>query len=454
MKSVSRLFLINLFCFTALPAAADDPSTQFNQQTSTNTQTLVQYLQNLGGFLGYDLTQSPTANNQTISQQLLNAPVTQVFQSYVYSTFFGALPVNTYTQALSQFIPTSAKGADIINPRANITFSYQNYSSDSQGQGGFNVSDLIDQKTYQQDPVSQAVLNILTTPDYTYCMDYELTTFNNSCDYLYQNLVISNVIGDIPNPQKVPFFSYQQNQQLIGQLNSNSLIAPLLYSTDSPGQGTGSPTPPGQQSPGLVAQTQVEEAANFIRYASGQVAPGTLPSLQSYTTLYQTAYPPGKTTLTEAQQKQAQVTLATYLANLRIFAAQSSVGIGNLYYILSKRLPQKLGSNSDNSPILSSEAMSEFRMASWRLFNSDFSQNKQWINQINNASSATVQKEIATLLAEINYQMYLDRQLQERILLTNSIMLIQNTRSGQPSADLGGSGGNSGGGTGGSGGSQ
>ncbi|BCA96789.1 intracellular multiplication protein IcmX [Legionella antarctica] len=444
MKLVSRLFFINLFCLTALPAVADNGTVgvgfQTGQQPNNNTQTLQQYLQYLGGYLGYDLTQSPTANNSTISQKLLNEVATQLVQGYVFTTFFGAIPVNTYSQALSQFLPTSSAGANIINSRANLTFSYQNYSSPSQGQGALTVSNLIDQQTYQQDPVSQAVLNILTTPDYTYCMQFDQSAWNQSCNYLYQNLVMANVVGDIPNPGKVQFFSFQENQQLLGQLNSNSLIAPLLYSTDSPGQGTGSPTPSGNKNPGLEAQTQIEVAANFIRYASGQVAPGTLPSLQSYTTLYNTAYPTGKTSITQVQQKQAQATLATYFANLRIFAAQSSVGMGNLYYILSKRLPQKLGTSSDNSPILSSEALSEFRMASWRLFNSDLSTNKQWINQINNASSATVQKEIATLLAEINYQMYLDRQLQERILLTNSIMLIQNTRSSQPSADFGNSG--------------
>ena len=434
MKLVSRFALINLFCLTALPAVADDINTQYNQQTSNNTQTISQYLQYLGGYLGYDLTQSPTANNQTISQQLLAMAATQLAQSYMYNTFFGAIPVNSATQALSQFVPTSVPGATLINQLANTTFTYQNFSSPSNGGGTVTVSKLIDQETYQQDPVSQAVLNILSTPDYTYCMYFDLSAWNPSCKLIFQNMVIANVVGFVPTIDQ--FYTYQYNQELIGQLNSNSLMGPLLYSNESTGQNTGSPTP-SASNPGLQAQTQIEEAANFIRYASGAVVPGTLPSLQAYTNLYNTAFPPGKTTLTQAQQVQAQTTLLTYFANLRIYAAQSSVGIGNLYYILSKRLPQKLGTNTDNSTIQSSQALSEFRMASWRLFNPDLSPNKQWINQINNASSATVQKEIATLLAEINYQMYLERQIQERLLLTNSIMLIQNTKSGQPNADFG-----------------
>jgi intracellular multiplication protein IcmX len=450
MKLVSRFALINLFCLSTLPAVADDISNQYNQQTSSNTQSIAQYLQYLGGYLGYDLTQSPTANNQTISQQLLSVAVTQLAQGYMYNTFFGALPVNSATQALAQFVPSTIPGANLINQLANTTFTYENFSSPSNGQGTITVSKLIDQETYQQDPVSQAVLNILSTPDSTYCMLFDLSAWNPNCKLIFQNMVIANVVGFVPAIDQ--FYTYQYNQELIGQLNSNSLMGPLLYSNESTGQGTGSPTP-STSNPGLQAQTQVEEAANFIRYASGAVVPGTLPSLQAYTNLYNTAYPVGKTTITQMQQVQAQNTLLTYFANLRIYAAQSSVGIGNLYYILSKRLPQKVGTNTDNSAIQSSQALSEFRMASWRLLNQDFSPNKQWINQINNASSATVQKEIATLLAEINYQMYLERQIQERILLTNSIMLIQNTRSGQPSADFGANS-NTGGSSGSSGSSQ
>lgn len=45
------------------------------------------------------------------------------------------------------------------------------------------------------------------------------------------------------------------------------------------------------------------------------------------------------------------------------------------------------------------------------------------------ASPGTIQKEQLSLLAEINYQLYLNRQMQERILLTNSILLLQNAQN-------------------------
>lgn len=125
------------------------------------------------------------------------------------------------------------------------------------------------------------------------------------------------------------------------------------------------------------------------------------------------------------------------MASLRVYAAQSSVGLSNLYYILAKRLPQN-PAGVNNSVV--SQAMSEFNMASWRLVKpgsgGTTSQSQQWIDTINSASSASVQKEIAVLLAEINYQLYLDRQIQERILMTHSVMLMQNTKIAKPSADL------------------
>jgi intracellular multiplication protein IcmX len=74
-------------------------------------------------------------------------------------------------------------------------------------------------------------------------------------------------------------------------------------------------------------------------------------------------------------------------------------------------------------------------MATWRLYNpssSSTGSTTQWVDQINTASSATVQKEIAVLLSEINYQMYLTRQQEERLLLTNSLQLIQSMIASKP----------------------
>lgn len=416
-----------------LPALADDTSDFSSQQQAANSQNLVEYLVNLGGYLGYNLTQSPTANSKVVSQNLLSMTTTQVIQTYLYTTSLGAIPVNAFSEALSQFIPNEIASASSINDLANSVFKIQSFNSPAgQQQGKITVSNLIDQQTYQQDPVSQNILNILATPDSSYCMTYDGSAWTQNCPFLYEDLVSANVIGSIPSTYQ--YYTYSYNQQFLSQLNGNSLIAPLLYSTqNASANSTSSPTPT-QKNAGLPAQNQAQQAANFIRYVSGSVTPIKLPNLKEYDILYSQANPGSGSNIPLLQQKQAQATLNNYLTTLRTYAAQTSVGLSNLYFIMSKRLPQNpSGGNSSN---LSSQAVSEFNLATWRLFNPDMTANKQWINQIDTASTATVQKEIVSLLAEMSYQMYLDRQIQERILLTNTIMLLQNTRASQPNASL------------------
>ncbi|ARG99351.1 hypothetical protein [Legionella micdadei] len=299
---------------------------------------------------------------------------------------------------------------------------------------------MIDQPPYQTDPVSQAVLNILSTPDPSYCLNNAQTEIV-SCTYpqgmLNTNKVIMNTVGTLPNTNN--YFTYNQVQPLLAELNVNSLITPMLYSPQATA-GTGTPTSAGAsplipggsntQQQGLVATSPEQQAANFIRYATGAVSPMPMPNRNDYDALLLQT----QNTNNPVQQAQAQATLANYLNSIRIYAAQSSVGVANLYYILSKRLPQNLsGNTSGQSGQITSQALNEFTMATWRLYNTDNSPNTQWVSQINNASAATVQKEMAILLAEINYQLYLSRQQQERILLTNTMLLIQNARASQPS---------------------
>ncbi len=428
MNRINRLALtsILLTSVTSFPALADDldPSAQ---QTSQNTQTLVNYILNLGGYLGYDLTQPPTPKGNSPSQELLNPNAIMGPQLSLFDTLLGALPVDSFSTQLMQFVPTNGNSpyAD-LNALANTTFKTPPYNSPTSQQGGISVTSLMDQKTYQQDPVNQAVLNILGTPDSTYCMNNDATDWIDNCSFLYNALVTTNVIGKLPGTSQ--FFTYDYNQQFLSQLNTNTLLSPLLYSTNAGGSDTSSSPQPSNQS-GLPAQSQAQQAANFIRYASGAVVPVGLPQLKDYDTLYSNAANLSKT-VPQAVQMKAQATLTNYLASLRVYAAQSSVGFSNLYYILSKRMPQSMPNNQ-----MSSQALSEFTMATWRLFNPDQkTPNVQWVNQINQASPATVEKEMVTLLAEINYQLYLNRQQEERLLLTQTMLLIQNSRTNQPNA--------------------
>ena len=446
MKCIYRLVLPGLLLATAMTTTtyADDGLINGQQQQGDeDIQKLVKYLGNLGTYLGYDLTAdltpAPSPSKEMLDHKLLNIDAMKVMQNYLFNSMLGSIPVNTFSNAFELFVPSNNQGYSPINAFANATFKTPPYSTPAQN-GTISANTLIDQQTSQsgqsggnflQDPVSQAVFNILGTPDLSYCLNNAGDTWQIGCPQLqqktssmYQSQVMNNVVGDLPGP--LAYFTYEYNQQFISQLNSNTLISPLLYTTTSDSQ-----TSPSTKT--LTAQSQAEQAANFIRYATGAVAPLALPQIKDYKRLFSaaTVTQDGKPTLA---QMQAQATLDAYLTSLRVYAAQSSVGISNLYYMLSKRLPQN-ESVSEN-PLLTSQALSEFTMATWRLYNpadTDPSK-KQWLDKINDASSATLQKEMVTLLAEINYQLYLNRQQEERLLLTNTMLLLQNARASQPTA--------------------
>lgn len=479
---MSKLVLLNLLYFTGFPAVADSTTDSYTQQqTATNMQKLVEYFKNLGDYLGYNVTQEPSQGNQnySISYSLINLTTSQLAQAYQFYTLLGSIPVNTFTSSgnaggsgggtntgnagnpYAQFLPSESTAtsnlnpsASILNPLANNTFPNYNTTSSS---GQVSVTELIDQKTYQQDPVSQAVLNILGTPDYTYCMDYKnAQTFDGKCSFLYETLVPTNVVGEIPDA--TTFFSPNYLQQFLNHLNSNALTGPLMYSTQDLG---GTQVTSDVAKNGLTAQNQEQLAANFIRYVTGSVIPIALPKWKDYDTLYGRTLLKSITGTPSTPQMQATQTLAKYLASLRTYAAQNSVGISNLYFIMSKRMPQTSPNQQGGNP--TSQALNEFNMATWRLYNTTSagstsstgtagtgtagaggttgtggteSNNTPWINSLNNAPPAVVEKEIAILLAEINYQLYLDRQIHERLLMTNSILLLQSVRTGAPSTDF------------------
>jgi intracellular multiplication protein IcmX len=92
-----------------------------------------------------------------------------------------------------------------------------------------------------------------------------------TCTYLSDLNVGLNILGigtnsnnnnAPPSPSEV--YSYDYNQQFLSQLNSNTLISPLLYST------SGSSTSQSAKN-SLPSQSQAQQAANFIRYATSAV---------------------------------------------------------------------------------------------------------------------------------------------------------------------------------------
>lgn len=460
-----KLCLLNLILLvTASLCQADDyvPGTVTSQEASdaqAAMSSLTTDLLNLGGYLGFNLGTTPS----DVSSTLLNSSTITGYEQAAFLTMFGAMTVNTFSAALAYFVPSSNSGTtsySSLNAAANNTFNNPPYSTPSPST--ISVSPLIDQpvstqssngqSSYLADPVNQYNLNLLTTPDYSYCMSYNASNWNYSgtpnnlsCSYLYDFQVMSNVIGTLPSTNSV--FTYDYVSPYISQLNVNTLVAPLELSTQTSNESSNSSTSSSTQGLSTPEQSQAQQAANFIRYVTGAISPLLLAQMSNYDSLYTQATTPmtsSSSSLDIINTKAAQSALANYLTSLRIYAAQSSIPVSNFYWILSKRLQQTQSSSSTtmnsgsngSAPEPTSQALSEYQMASWRIANPNQSGSNQWVAQINAASPATVQKETAILLSEINYQLYLMRQQEERMLLTQSVLTLLSLSSSKPSQQI------------------
>lgn len=375
------------------------------------------YIKNLGLYLGYDVDEEGPAAFNTLLDYTLS--VVSTGQQSLY-TFFASIPVNSLFKTF-----TENTSYDSFNDQANAVF--QDYASPG-ASSGVSVVENFDQQTYQQDPVSQSVLNILGTPDWSNCSSSDSSDTCLSIDKV-MTTVLQDVTTDGQLPGEYDYYKSENNAKFLSQLNGNTLIAPLLYSTK---------TDDSQKTNGLPAKSQIEQAQDFIRYATEGVLP--LPSMTQadYSKLFSLAYPPtdseGNYTsdVDATNTMNAKVALSKYLLGLRVYAAKASVPISNLYHILGKRMAQKSSSSDGSSSATTSQALNEFKMATWRQYDPDKQSSDQWIQKINSASAATVQKEIAILLSDMNYQMYLARQAQERLLLTQSLLLLQQISTNKP----------------------
>lgn len=445
MRITHRVLTACLLSFSTSIFAAAPAASAYGSSVTNDLNSLTEYLQNLGRYFGYDVTQycatgGPCSNNSSsgsnYSNLLLNANDSYMVQLNLYNSYVGALLGGGTTNTMTSvpLVPTNTPGYAILNTLAGQTYITPPYATPSSQT--ISVSPLMDQKQYQVDPVSQYVLNILSTPNISYCYDNTAEKIIPNCPYLFREKVMENVLGELPGTQVV--FSSAYNKHIVPQLNGNNFLSPLLYSTTALEQENNNQGEQNsQRNKGLPALTQAQQAENFIRYATGAVNPLFLPERKTYDNLIIKAGNYSKD-ISQKDQATALATLNQYLLALRTYTAQVSVGTSNLYYMLSRRMPQKVvGTDNQGS---TSQALNEFTLATWRLYNpsgSGDSGDSQWVNKINNASSATVQKEIAIMLSEINYQLYLQRQLDERILLTNSMLLLQSAQTNRPSgADL------------------
>ncbi len=199
----------------------------------------------------------------------------------------------------------------------------------------------------------------------------------------------------------------------VNSLNLDALITPVQYDT-------------------TTYNTDVN-AANFIKYISNQYNPT---ALIDFTKIIST------NNLTQALGTQAA---QQYLYILRKMLAGYSVGMSDMYYLYNQRVPQDttalLGNQFNSitqstlpqalqkqaSPLAIQEWMATHRLTSY----DPNTKTPPWVTSMENATPATLQRETVYLLAEIRYEMFQQRMLQERILATLAAQELQNLGSQQ-----------------------
>lgn len=408
MKKITGMLLVLGLTFS-FPTYSQYGATGLGDTSGTKDDDQVAtLLTNLGAYLGYDLSKSIAAYGQ-----LFNAAAMVKTGQPLLNVLFATIPVNA---SYPNFSANSAYS--YLNEQANSLFPSFADPTGTGAEDEVTAVEDFDQKDYRSDLVSQSILDLLSTPDNTTCPSSDDTCVNQN-EMMYK--VLKDVVTDTTKgtlPGSAEYYKTNTNIKFLNQLHIDTLLAPMIYSTTAGSTGAGLPT-----------KTQAQQAADFIRYATGLVIPIETMTKTDYDNLWNTASV--NTTTPDDNTIQARKDLMKYLLQLRVYAAQNSVPISNLASIMEKRMPQTVATSSTASST-TSEAFNEFVMATWRLFSPTVDSNSQWIKQIDGASAATVQKEIAILLAEMNYQLYLTRQQQERLLLTNSLILIQSASSNRP----------------------
>ncbi|NDH08125.1 MAG: hypothetical protein EBY16_00615 [Gammaproteobacteria bacterium] len=437
-------------------------------ETQDSTTSILEKIEdsllNLGSYLGYDLNTKPSSNTSTTDTLLDGGTNQKSLENTTIQMYFGFINTNLN---YPYFIPNSSgyKIAEVFNAlcgkvfdsdasftppttRAAIDLQYSSNGSDN---------------AFVKNPVSQYLYNMLyITPndgciepnnspseskwkDYTYC---EGTVLANALGLEIDNDDLKNAKtnsdGEInllsTNIAKLALINYypQKNPstnsaELLKQLDSTSFMGPLLY--DNAKSQTAA-----KETLGLKNSNQLEAAQNYVRYITGGIMPKAFASFKNLDDIISYVYKSGNIT----EQMNYFKPFAKYILDFRIYASRMSLAVQNVYDSLAYRM--NLNGNSSSSDTSqdkasgpTSQALNEYVMASYRLYNPNASKDTAagtssnpsltttaWQDMINTASPATVQKEMALILAEINYQLYQMRQQQEKIILTNSVFLLNN----------------------------
>ncbi len=449
MKQLTHGILLAVCVFTQSLWAQDTNSTTTTTTTDQNAasggDSTSLLISNWGAYEGLDLNNPP---DPAVSISLIDPINEPSLQMYAFISQLGATPVNGFLpNMVPTTLPSTASSESYLNSFANILYSSSGGSSTTSVPYMIANIDQPSTSSTQNDPTSQLILNTIATASTDYCGSINgpgsstaakgtfiaKATNSKATGYCADN-VTQALIG--PPPPTATAFNAQGLSTTVSQLNGNILTGPLLYSSTADNPST--TTPQEGQAGALTATSQIEQANDFIRFSLAGASPLTLPKYTTYDQYY------------SAWLSNNDPTLQNYLKTIYGYAARLSVPIANMYFIFNKRMPQPSAAklqSGDTSVDASglSQALAEFQMATWRIYNpaqgtTPGTTTSQWPTMINQATDKTVQKEIALLLSEINYQLYLNRQIQERQLLTESLMLVQNLTMNQPDAGLNNSG--------------
>ncbi|NKB46248.1 MAG: hypothetical protein GKR77_00470 [Legionellales bacterium] len=385
MKLIVRLFIGSLSLLIS--------SAAMSQQLGTSNEKLEKYIKNLGSYYGIDVENDNYAAIVDRTDVFKNETTNWLeLANKARASLIGLIP------SIAPYLPAAPGSATAAPPQRTNTFLPTSSSA-----APSSINSFLDKDPNQNNPTAQAIANIIIPP---------YLNRNNqciNCKNANQVLTTTRSLPAAKGDSVIEDIS-KSNLAEIDQLNLDSLLDPVAYniSRESASSGTGSPSSSNKDTfTGALTPTSEEViAANFIRYVTNQVKNISYPS----STEFNDAYVETRKAI-ESGTSFAPDLLANYVANLRSYAAQASVGISNFNYLLAKR---KLNTDSQTS-----QAAIEAEMATKELFDNE------WYNRIELSSDSVVQRQMLYMLARMNYQLYLNRLMYERILATLSTMQLQ-----------------------------
>lgn len=402
-----------------------------NASSSGGISNISKYLENLGYYLGFPITTTPTTiPTATTYQDAITTPDIDatVYSQYAATTgYLAQTGLVTDTSADITVVPSSfstfADGIpyNIINSLTSSTYStWASYGSGDSVSGitplsfavPYTTTDSSGQQssTYGPTMVSSMLETMMGTFDVSACTPgnnptttYPTTgcTVANNFQTASQLLNVTTTVDDdniiySGFPATATQYSAPTADQ-IATLDASGIIEPLAYNST--------------------------EAANVSKIIFNFLAPSMM-----YEVPY-TVYNNILSNITNGENNPGQVnsaarTLFTYLLGNNAFGAQVSVGLDALQSIVARRMVNPLTG--------SSTAFDENVMATRRLLNAvptgtgaPSTTSNTWLNSMQTASPIVIQRETLYLLAEIRYELYQTRMLQERLLLLSATQQLQ-----------------------------